>query len=170
VPELYVEKLLDWPTLAKVENTEEVMPAITAHIAPGHTPGHLIFRAARPRARRDLCRRRRPRIAPSSSPEGRRQLRRRRERATIETIMGHSGAAGRANIMVRADMPMVQKDGRRNEYLPKRERASTLVGILGSAVLLLHRHICPRHHDSCPAGCAQNVHIVSIVAALTAAS
>jgi len=43
VPELYVEKLLEWPTLAKVDNAEEVMPGITAHIAPGHTPGHLVF-------------------------------------------------------------------------------------------------------------------------------
>jgi glyoxylase-like metal-dependent hydrolase (beta-lactamase superfamily II) len=43
VPELYVEKLKDWPTLKSAVDGEEVFPGITAHIAPGHTPGHLIY-------------------------------------------------------------------------------------------------------------------------------
>jgi N-acyl homoserine lactone hydrolase len=43
VPELYVEKLQGWPTLRAVSDGEEVMPGITAHVAPGHTPGHLIY-------------------------------------------------------------------------------------------------------------------------------
>jgi glyoxylase-like metal-dependent hydrolase (beta-lactamase superfamily II) len=43
VPELYVEKLQTWPTLKKAVENEEVFPGITAHLAPGHTPGHLIF-------------------------------------------------------------------------------------------------------------------------------
>ncbi len=43
VPEHVVEALSRWPTLRLMEDGEEVMPGITAHLAPGHTPGHLIF-------------------------------------------------------------------------------------------------------------------------------
>jgi glyoxylase-like metal-dependent hydrolase (beta-lactamase superfamily II) len=43
VPELYVEKLKEWPTLHIAKNGEEVFPGITAHLAPGHTPGCLIY-------------------------------------------------------------------------------------------------------------------------------
>ncbi len=43
VPELYMEKLETWPTLAMIENGSEALPGITAHIAPGHTPGCLVY-------------------------------------------------------------------------------------------------------------------------------
>lgn len=43
VPELYMERLKDWPTLETVEDGQEVLPGMTAHIAPGHTPGCLVF-------------------------------------------------------------------------------------------------------------------------------
>src|SRR5690606_27325481 len=43
VPELYVRELQNWPTLARLSDGEEALPRITAHAAPGHTPGHLIF-------------------------------------------------------------------------------------------------------------------------------
>jgi len=43
VPELYVEKLADWPTLVKVKKGDEVMPRITCQLGPGHTPGCLLF-------------------------------------------------------------------------------------------------------------------------------
>ncbi len=43
VPELYVRELQTSPTLARAGDGEEVLPRITAHAAPGHTPGHLIF-------------------------------------------------------------------------------------------------------------------------------
>lgn len=43
VPELYVRELLGWPTLQTVADGEEALPGITARLAPGHTPGHLIF-------------------------------------------------------------------------------------------------------------------------------
>lgn len=43
VPELYVERLKDWPTLRTVGDGEVVFPGITAHLAPGHTPGCLVF-------------------------------------------------------------------------------------------------------------------------------
>ena len=43
VPELYVRELSSWPTVATVADGEEALPGITAHLAPGHTPGCLIF-------------------------------------------------------------------------------------------------------------------------------
>jgi N-acyl homoserine lactone hydrolase len=42
-PELYVQVLKDWPTLQTLGDREEALPGITAHVAPGHTRGHLIF-------------------------------------------------------------------------------------------------------------------------------
>ena len=43
VPELYVREIKSWPALHTAGDGEEVLPAITAHLAPGHTPGHLIY-------------------------------------------------------------------------------------------------------------------------------
>lgn len=43
VPELYVRELDASPRLARVRDDDEVLPGITCHDAPGHTPGHLIF-------------------------------------------------------------------------------------------------------------------------------
>ena len=43
VPELYVRELAAWPTAVTVAEGEEVLPGMTAHLAPGHTPGCLIF-------------------------------------------------------------------------------------------------------------------------------
>lgn len=43
VPELYVERLQSWPTLAACSEGSEVMPGITAHLAPGHTPGCVVY-------------------------------------------------------------------------------------------------------------------------------
>jgi len=43
VPEFTVEKLSDWPTLARANHGDEVLPHIHAHIAPGHTPGGLVY-------------------------------------------------------------------------------------------------------------------------------
>ena len=43
VPELYVSELAKHPRLVTVEDGDEVLPGITAHLVPGHTPGHLMF-------------------------------------------------------------------------------------------------------------------------------
>jgi N-acyl homoserine lactone hydrolase len=43
VPELYVRELERWPTLATVEPGDTVLPGMTAMLAPGHTPGCLVF-------------------------------------------------------------------------------------------------------------------------------
>jgi glyoxylase-like metal-dependent hydrolase (beta-lactamase superfamily II) len=44
VPELYMRELDKWPKLMRAKDGDEVMPGITAHLAPGHTPGCLVFR------------------------------------------------------------------------------------------------------------------------------
>jgi len=43
VPELYIKELNTWPTLRTVRDGEEVFPGMTAHVAGGHTPGHLVY-------------------------------------------------------------------------------------------------------------------------------
>ena len=43
MPELYVKELQRWPTVVTAEDNATVLPGITAHIAPGHTPGCLAF-------------------------------------------------------------------------------------------------------------------------------
>src|ERR1700704_3445081 len=43
VPELYVRELQSWPTVRQAADGEEVLPGITARVAGGHTPGHLIY-------------------------------------------------------------------------------------------------------------------------------
>lgn len=48
VPELYAEDLRRRTDLVRVEDGAEALPGITAHLAPGHTPGCLVFRVAGP--------------------------------------------------------------------------------------------------------------------------
>jgi len=43
VAELYMKELKGWPTLHAASDGEQVFPGLTAHIAGGHTPGHLIY-------------------------------------------------------------------------------------------------------------------------------
>ena len=43
VAELYMKELKNWPTLHTAQDGEEVFPGLTAHVAAGHTPGHLIY-------------------------------------------------------------------------------------------------------------------------------
>jgi glyoxylase-like metal-dependent hydrolase (beta-lactamase superfamily II) len=43
VPELYMRELENWPSLHPVAAGQECIPGLTAHAAPGHTPGHLVF-------------------------------------------------------------------------------------------------------------------------------
>lgn len=46
VAELYANALSTWPTAVRVRDGEDVLPRITAHLGPGHTPGCLIFKVA----------------------------------------------------------------------------------------------------------------------------
>ncbi len=43
IPELYIRELDQCPRTARVKAGDEVLPGITCHDAPGHTPGHLVF-------------------------------------------------------------------------------------------------------------------------------
>ena len=43
VPELYVRELEQSPRLRTVGEGDEVFPGMTAHLAPGHTPGSIVF-------------------------------------------------------------------------------------------------------------------------------
>lgn len=43
VPELYVRELAGSPQLARFSAGDVLLPGVTAHAAPGHTPGHVIF-------------------------------------------------------------------------------------------------------------------------------
>jgi N-acyl homoserine lactone hydrolase len=43
VPEFYVEKLDGWPTMRTVKDGEAVWPDLKAYLAPGHTPGCLVY-------------------------------------------------------------------------------------------------------------------------------
>jgi N-acyl homoserine lactone hydrolase len=43
VPELYVRELKQWPTLAAAADGDTVFPGMSAHLAPGHTPGCLVY-------------------------------------------------------------------------------------------------------------------------------
>ncbi len=46
VAELYVSVLSRWETCVTVKDGETVLPGITGHLGPGHTPGCLVFRLA----------------------------------------------------------------------------------------------------------------------------
>ncbi len=43
VPELYVRELDGSPNVRRVGEGDEIFPGMTAHLAPGHTPGCMVF-------------------------------------------------------------------------------------------------------------------------------
>ncbi len=43
VPELYVRELENSPQAVRFAPGSEIMPGVSAHAAPGHTPGHVFF-------------------------------------------------------------------------------------------------------------------------------
>jgi N-acyl homoserine lactone hydrolase len=48
VPDLYIRELTISPRLRILAEGDEVIPGMTAHAAPGHTPGHLVFHLTTP--------------------------------------------------------------------------------------------------------------------------
>jgi len=48
VPEFYIYELAKSPQLHAVRDGEEIVPGMVAHMAAGHTPGHLIFHLSAP--------------------------------------------------------------------------------------------------------------------------
>jgi N-acyl homoserine lactone hydrolase len=122
VAELYVRELLDWPTMHAVADREEVMPGITAHVAPGHTPGHLIYL---------LNGREHDVIFTGDAAKNRAELVCGRTDMTYDPAVSSATVAAirmlwrkrPGNIVVPGhDIPMVLKDGR-PEYLARREAA-----------------------------------------------
>lgn len=43
LPELYVREMVNYPKLVRLEDGQTVLPGMTAHICPGHTPGHMVY-------------------------------------------------------------------------------------------------------------------------------
>ena len=95
VPELYVRELQGWPSARQVDDGEEVMPGVTAHMAPGHTPGHLAF-VLHGSERDVIFAGDSPRTGPSSSPAPPMPATTARSPPPPSRGSGHSGAAGRA--------------------------------------------------------------------------
>jgi N-acyl homoserine lactone hydrolase len=121
VPELYVRELHGWPTLQTVGDGDEALPGITAHLAPGHTPGHLVF---------VLAGKSREMIFTGDAVKNRAEL------LSGETDMTYDAAVSEASIaMVRGlwrrrpgnilvpghDLPMIMQEDGSVAYLGKRE-------------------------------------------------
>jgi glyoxylase-like metal-dependent hydrolase (beta-lactamase superfamily II) len=122
VPELYMRELQRWPTLHTATDGEELMPGLTAHIAPGHTPGHLIF---------VLEGRERDVIFTGDAAKNRAEMISRRADATydaatstasIEMIWEFWRRRPGSILVPGHDLPMTQEAGR-TQYLGKREAA-----------------------------------------------
>jgi N-acyl homoserine lactone hydrolase len=122
VPELHVRELQGWKTLQAAADGDEVMPGITAHVMPGHTPGHLCYLikgkdydviytgdAVKNRAE-FLCGRTDMTYDPAVSS------------ATVAAIWTLWRARPGNIVIPGHDIPMVLKDGRPH-YLAKREDA-----------------------------------------------
>ena len=122
VPELYMRELKDWKTAHAAREGEEVFPGITAHLAPGHTPGHLIFVLRT--AERTV-------IFTGDAAKNRAEL------VSRTTDMTYDAAVSKASIEMiwklwrerpdtvvvpGHDMPMVQENGK-TSYITKREAA-----------------------------------------------
>ena len=124
VPELYVERLEAWPTLMQVGDGEEVMPGIRAHIAPGHTPGCLVY---------VLEGREKDVVFTGDAAKNRAELVSRTtdmtydasiSRASIEMIWSHWRKRAGTVLIPGHDLPMTQADGK-VAYLGTREAAIT---------------------------------------------
>ncbi len=120
VPELYVRELQHWPTLRTLSEGDEAMPGITAHLAPGHTPGHLIYVLHGPD--RDV-------IFTGDAAKNRAELISGRTDMTYDATVSSASVAaiwslwraGTDNVVVPGhDIPMVLRNGR-PAYLAKRE-------------------------------------------------
>lgn len=124
VPELYVEKLDEWSTVVKVTEGAEVMPGIRCHLAPGHTPGCLVFVVQD--NTRDI-------IFTGDAAKNRAELVSRTtdmtydaaiSRATIEMIWSLWRRRAGSIVVPGHDLPMTQIDGN-TSYLGVREAAIT---------------------------------------------
>jgi len=120
VPELYVRELKGWRTVHPAAEGEEVLPGMTAHLAPGHTPGHLLYLLKG--TEHDV-------IFTGDAAKNRAELTCRRADASYDAAVSTVSLDLIWTIWRRRpgtivvpghDIPMVLKDGRA-EYLGKRE-------------------------------------------------
>lgn len=124
VPELYVERLDTWPTLERVGDGAEVLPGITAHIAPGHTPGCLVYllegREKDVIFTGDAAKNRAELVSGNTDMTYDAAI----SRASIEMIWGLWRRKPGNLVLPGHDLPMTQ-DGGRITYLGSREAAIT---------------------------------------------
>jgi len=122
VPELYMRELKSWPKLHRAADGEQLMPGLSAHVAPGHTPGHLVF---------VLEGRERDAVFTGDAAKNRAELLSRRgdatydaalSSATIEAIWKFWQRRADSVLVPGHDLPMTQQDGR-IQYIGKREAA-----------------------------------------------
>jgi len=122
VPELYMRELENWPSLHPVAAGQECMPGLTAHAAPGHTPGHLVF---------VLEGKERDAIFTGDAAKNRAELLSRKGEATYDAALSAASIERiwqlwrkrPGSVLVPGhDLPMTQKNGH-IEYIGKREAA-----------------------------------------------
>jgi glyoxylase-like metal-dependent hydrolase (beta-lactamase superfamily II) len=122
VPELYVERLNTWPTLVTANEGDEVLPGMTAHIAPGHTPGCLVFILKGLEKdvifTGDAAKNRAELVSGTTDMTYDAAV----SRATIEMIWGHWRRKTGSLVVPGHDLPMTQEGGRIS-YLGTREAA-----------------------------------------------
>lgn len=122
VPELYAIDLDRRDNVVRVDDGGEVLPGITAHVAPGHTPGCLVYLVEGPE--RNV-------VFTGDAAKNRAEL------VSGDTDMTYDAAASRASIgmilgLARRrpgtiiipghDLPLVERDGRL-EFIGRREAA-----------------------------------------------
>jgi glyoxylase-like metal-dependent hydrolase (beta-lactamase superfamily II) len=122
VPELYVRELENWPTLYPVADGQEFIPGFTAHAAPGHTPGHVVY---------VLRGKHSDAVFTGDAAKNRAELLSRKADATydaavstktIEKIWQLWKKRQESVLIPGHDLPMTQKDGRVS-YIGKRQAA-----------------------------------------------
>jgi glyoxylase-like metal-dependent hydrolase (beta-lactamase superfamily II) len=122
VPELYVRELHGSPRLRLLVDGADVLPGITAHAAPGHTPGHLIFLLRG--GARDI-------VFTGDAAKNRAEMLSRTADMTFDPAVSRDSmeriwtlwAARPGSLLVPGhDVPMVLEDGR-PRYVGKREAA-----------------------------------------------
>ncbi len=122
VPELYVRELERWPTLRAAADGDEVLPGLTAHMTPGHTPGSLVF--VLDAGDRDIvftgdaCKNRAELLSRATDMSYDPEV----SRASIGTIWEFWTRKPGSILVPGHDLPMVQENGK-PRYLGQREAA-----------------------------------------------
>jgi N-acyl homoserine lactone hydrolase len=122
VAELCIKELQNWPTLQTVTDGQEILPKISAHLFPGHTPGCLAYVLSG--TERDV-------IFTGDSAKNRAELVSGTTDMTYDAILSSASiksirllwCSRPGNVIVPGhDLPMTQSDGI-THYIGKREAA-----------------------------------------------